>query len=521
MLLWTAPALGAAQAHVQGFVTQIDSATAFDVGTLHVTFNQPCKLQLTQTYWRTNDTWMWAFYPAIAGPLRRDKSTFMQCGAHNFAVGNYVHLYGNVRPNREFSATHILTFAVTGPKKLQGAALLEKQPKITRQLQGWSGTLWLDGYPMTVTPKTTMLSAAANTTIRYRLRGPAPKIKVSAHLHTRDHSAVFSPDLLQAGTWVTYKALRAADGSITATRLRFWPNQVGPKERAYLTSFAVTVDRPNYTNNIAGTIRYPNKKPIKILPNRAAQDWVSALGMDMVPQYQKELRDTGSTKIRFRFYIVEPFINLGTNFFVDTDGVRPYFRFLHRVVYNSPKPKTVVADVVAMPDGIILIPDSTLTRLQNRAQLAALLSFAIASVLQKQAYLAWPLITAPHIKFVNGIPESGSADGVGAFWTMQNEQVLRVGLHQMREAGYDIREAPYAWWAALGNPIENPIFSSTRSARMKPKIPWYAGYSMNFLSHYYAATDYSKLHKGATEYAKFLQELHGADPRLPQSATQQ
>lgn len=41
-----------------------------------------------------------------------------------------------------------------------------------------------------------------------------------------------------------------------------------------------------------------------------------------------------------------------------------------------------------MPDGLILIPDSALTKLHNEAQLAFALSAAIQATLQKEAHTA-------------------------------------------------------------------------------------------------------------------------------------
>lgn len=506
----------------EGFVTQIDSATAFDVGTLHVTLNgqMPCSIRSEQAFLLTGSIFgyagPWIQYFVKKRPFRRRETVSMSCDTRHLAIGDYVLLSGATPTGGKMSCTEAVVLAMVGQKQLQGAALLEEQPNLSLGRQGWSGTLWLDGYPIAVSPQTKMLAAPADTTIRYRYRsGP---IRVSAHLHTRNVTTLFPAGLLRPNTWVTYEAVRTPDHNITATQLRFWPNRVGTKERKYLARFAATIDAPDYARHIPGSIKFPRQKSIEILPDRAMQDWVSTVGMEMVPQYQKYLPDTDPTRIHFRFFVVQPFVATGTNFLVDTDGALPYYKFMRRVIYNSPILKAMVKDVVAMPNGLILVPDSAFASLRNRAQLAALLSYAIASVLQKQAYLAWPLITAPHTKYVNGIPEGpDGADGIGQFWTMQNEQVLRVGLRQMLHAGYDLREAPFAWSAGLGKPIENPVASgkdSSGSTRIKHKIPWYAGYSMNFLSHYYAGTDYSKLRRGDAEYAKFLDELHRADPSL-------
>ncbi len=96
-----------------------------------------------------------------------------------------------------------------------------------------------------------------------------------------------------------------------------------------------------------------------------------------------------------------------------------------------------------------------------------------------------------------------------AFLTRQNEQALRIGIRQMYLAGYDIREAPFAWAVAQGKPVNNPVINSKDPDK---EIPWYAAYAFNYISQYYKDVDYSKLKRGRKEYQQFLQELRKADP---------
>ena len=89
---------------------------------------------------------------------------------------------------------------------------------------------------------------------------------------------------------------------------------------------------------------------------------------------------------------------------------------------------------------------------------------------------------------------------------------MRLGIRQMYLAGYDIREAPYAWAIAQGKTVQNPIINSKHPDK---EIPWYAAYAFNYISQYYSDVDYSKLKRGEKEYQQFLQELYKADPSLP------
>ena len=95
-----------------------------------------------------------------------------------------------------------------------------------------------------------------------------------------------------------------------------------------------------------------------------------------------------------------------------------------------------------------------------------------------------------------------------------SEETLRLGIPQMYLAGYDIREAPYAWAVAQGKPVNNPVINSKHPDK---EIPWYAAYAFNYISQYSKDVDYSKLKRGRAEYQQFLHELYEADPSLPQA----
>ena len=76
-------------------------------------------------------------------------------------------------------------------------------------------------------------------------------------------------------------------------------------------------------------------------------------------------------------------------------------------------------------------------------------------------------------------------------------------------AGYDIREAPYAWTVAQGKPVANPVINAKHPDE---QIPWYAAYAFDYISKYYRDVDYSKLKRGEREYQQFKEELRRVDP---------
>ena len=163
------------------------------------------------------------------------------------------------------------------------------------------------------------------------------------------------------------------------------------------------------------------------------------------------------------------------------------------------QPYVRVTSVIAISDGTILVPDVMLDRIQNQAQVMALLSYAITSILQKQAYIA-------------------CAGDIYDCLRDEKEQLLRIGIRQMYLAGYDIREAPFAWAVARGKPVNNPVIDSKDPDK---EIPWYAAYAFNYISQYYKDVDYSKLKRGRSEYQQFLRELYKADPSLPRPKVKQ
>ena len=389
---------------------------------------------------------------------------------------------------------------------LPGGALLQEPPNIQQDVQGSGGRVWIDGYPMTVTPQTALFTAPDST--RFGFRPYGDMVRVHAVQHGKSVSNTFSFSLFRPNTWITYQAIFSANRKIVATQLRFWPNYVDVKEEKFLGMFAAKIVAPDYGKNISGSIQYKHGGPIQILPDQGVQEYVSQLGMELTPQYQKELAANDPTKIDFRFYVVHPFIDAPGNHLVQMDGEVPSFGFFvaNHITYNSPKRNSMVENIIAMPNGIVLIPDVALARLHDKSQLAALLSYAITSVVQRQAYVAWGNVTGPHAS------GRGWPSFIYAFAHWQDEQQLRLGIRQMYLAGYDIREAPFAWAVAQGKPVNNPVIDSKHPDK---EIPWYAAYAFNYISHYYSDVDYSKLKRGEKEYQQFLQELYKADPSLP------
>jgi hypothetical protein len=161
------------------------------------------------------------------------------------------------------------------------------------------------------------------------------------------------------------------------------------------------------------------------------QSRVRSIGEKLVPKYQRELAATDETKIEFRFQVVME------------DGWR---------------------ESVAWPNGIILVPRHVVWSMQNDAQLAAVLADNIACVLEGQTLHTLPAmhttiaedavggqaIILVQDTGINPIPwlfRKAHNSGIDQVLPDKREQRARVSLALMNDAGYDVNEAPLAWWA--------------------------------------------------------------------------
>ncbi len=489
---------------VEGFITNINSDTSFDVGTLHVVLDAKthCKTErllssislLHNTIFGgvpDHNSFVLHDHPAPSS----EQST--SCDSLRWKVGTRVRVLGDSGTRAgAYLATQVTVYSVTiredipavgSDHEWTGGALLEEKPQVSQAANGWAGTMWVDGYPASITPDTSLLTGPSETQIAYGSSGFFGGSKMKAIL-PKGAVRPFSGTLFQPNTWATYRGVGVVDGRLLLNRLRLWPNRLEPKENEYWARLAPIIRDPDYPHHIPGSVIFVDANPgedLTVLADQKAQDFVSKLGASLVPQYQAALPETDKTKIHFRFYVVQS-VGKTLDNEVKRLGGPP---FLKRPSWDEA--------VVPLPDGLVIVPMQTLDRIDSEAQLASILSYAITSVLQKQSYTARP-----------GIGTSLDAAVVAI---SQYEQALRIGIRQMYLAGYDIRDAPFAWAVAQGKPVNNPVIDSKHPDK---EIPWYAAYAFNYISQYYQNVDYSKLKRGRAEYQQFLKELYKADPGL-------
>lgn len=503
----------AAATTLNGFVTQVDSPTAFQIGALHVRLDSKaaCFREKQTSYIDARP----ANYFFLWIKENRKSHTAAPCGSLLLKVGFWVQVSGDRPPQeRSFTATQMTVYTVTvkeaftsygwDKREWAGGALLEEKPQVSRKGDGWTGTLWLDGYPLRIGRGTTVLTAPNGTRIGYGFFKMSEYVPHQDAMMPKRPVPPISAGLFSPGVWAAYRAKGVPATQSAVEQIRLWPDQIDRAEKTFREQLALHIRPPDYSNHIAGKLQFGvgrHKMTLHILPDRNVQEFVAEVGTSLIPEYQQTLPEGDKAKVNFRFYVVH------------LHGAVLELNRVDRVELLAQASGNEVAG--AFPDGVIVIPDTTLAGIRNQAQLAAILSSAITVVLQGHDYPTpsphgWANILTSFAATIPCYQDYCPPDYEPLMFPLiTEEQILRIGVRQMYLAGYDIREAPSAWAAAAGETFENPVKDP---ARLTADTPWYAAYAFDYISQFYSDVDYSKLKRGQAEYAQLLQELRKADP---------
>lgn len=511
-----------------GFITAIDSATSFDVGELHIVMSVQAVCEDWTPYFGLNylppngksaQPISYPVSPLSAKPLRTQR---VGCSSQKRSIGSRIHIAGhNVPESGAFLASDVDVFHSRRFTQLSGVAVLDDIPDISHGPEGWTGSIQIDGFPVTVTQKTVIVCLPDSTKLVYRIGGGS--LTYSVTTKTNGASSPCTANLIRPGMSVQYKAERADDGALIATTLRFWPNNVDPLELQYLARYHATFEHQPSNGNYPSTIRFSGAAPIRVVQDPSIETMIAAIGDQFIPSYQKALGDTDPNKIVFRFYVVHPFTVTSADYFTSVDAMMPTFsragalKHLHDFTFKGPRVNSMVTSVVTTPSGIVLIPDVVLAHLSNQAQLAALISYAVTSIVQRQGWLAWSWITSPEARKalyrMDANPYANVPESISQVSYWQSEQQLRIGIRSLFHLGYDIREIPFTWGIAQGHMIHNPVEGGDRLEPGISSTPWYVSYTMNYLSHYYPDANTRKLTKGDEQYVQLLDRLRREDPQ--------
>jgi hypothetical protein len=315
-------------------------------------------------------------------------------------LGQMVDVYGHSKKKLNAIVADRLDVKPLPHAEISGYAVIDAVTEATNL----SGAIQIraDGYPILISPSTAVAFD--------------PPLRSIADVMTN--------------VWVEYDAKPATGGVFLARSAEFSQNFVTDREgsmRAKTEYDPGAVPLNAKQNPVAIAVGvHPDPKKIPPWPDLAMQNRLNAIGQKLVPAWQRHLAPDDPSRIDFRFQL--------------TDGKR-------------------WPAVLALPSGIILVPHEAVERLENDSQVAEILADSIACVLEKQTYrlrVASAAITAGSVaswaEIVPVISGPAALAGIGSGTAQivavrkEERQSGRVSLGLLHDAGYDISQAPVAWW---------------------------------------------------------------------------
>jgi hypothetical protein len=323
-------------------------------------------------------------------------------------LGEPMKIYGSVKKKRHAVQAERIEAQPVVRGEITGSAVIEALPPLgsASTLPG-SLLVRADGYRILITSKTV----------------------------TTWNPPLHSMDGIVPGDWMEYKGRQRPDGVIEAESVKVSSGVVGEDEQELRKKhdFDPSTTPPDARQNkIKVVLGYTDPRRIPLFKNPAMQARVSEIGNRLVPAYQRALPDADPAKIHFRFELVNE-------------------KNWH--------------DALTLPSGIIFVPRQVVERMQNDSQLATVLADNMACALEKQQYrfgdlqneLSATSLGAEAIGWiVPGADLIGEAAAIGSqeIRTKELQQSGRVSLGLLHDAGYDINQAPIAWWLLAANKPE-------------------------------------------------------------------
>ena len=335
------------------------------------------------------------------------------------AVGQRVDVYGRLNRKQQTVSAQLIDIKPISREGISGFAVIDAVSGVDASAPG-TREIRADGYRMRITPKTAVTFVAP-------LRSMADAM---------------------TNVWVEYDARPGRDGVYVMRSAKFLQNVISDREdtmRAKTDYDPAAVPADARPNPVAVSIGVPvNPKSIPPWPNAEMQEHLNAIGKKLIPAYQRGLAASDPSRIDFRFQL--------------TNGKHwPW--------------------VLTLPSGIILVPHEVVERMENDSELAEVLADGIACALEKQDFR----MHAAHVAITTGsiaglaefVPVVGGAAGLAGAGAWGGQRALvrkeehqsgRVSLELMQDAGYDIAEAPKAWWL-LASKKPKPVAEITMPDR--------------------------------------------------------
>ncbi|MEG9439029.1 hypothetical protein JAO29_23080 [Edaphobacter sp. HDX4] len=345
----------------------------------------------------------------VNGKTQLQRATDAQSSSTNVEdvfFGECTDIYGKLdRKQHRVEATKVV-FCRFDSEALSGVAIIDHliEPAIDKDL-----VVRADGYPIRIEPSTAVAYVAPLSSLND----------------------------IKPNIWIEYHGTLSSNGTILADKVLFRPNNISEKEGELRrkNEYDPSTVPPN-SEQSAISKHFLGMDPKKIPPydDPAMQSRVDRIGASLIPSYQRHLKSDEPSRISFRFQLID-----------------------------NPK----LNDALTLPNGIILVPRQIVERLENDSQLATVLADNIATALEKQRYRLDPAYKTTNLAMemasVGGafVPGLGLAGVIAkhvsdtSIKTDLIQQSGRVSLGLLRDAGYDLEQAPVAWWLLAAKPSKS------------------------------------------------------------------
>ncbi len=450
------------QIKIHGYITNIISPTVFEIDDVKVSRSETLIFNL------------------------ENQDATVQFKPENIRVGTEIEVEGMLDDQtNELKATKV-SVDLDQFRKLKNTTVLSRTPEgIIKTEKGWNGVFWADGRQIRINEMTQVLFEL-NKSEKKAVETATKNHKKKPEAVEEDEFADSEPlkDIadVKPGMFATFEGMQQPDGAILASRIIFLKNELEKGESGLWKSMKITEKTPNFTAGDPGELKVSSVGKFKLLPNQQVQEYVTRIGQSLIPAYQKNLADDDPQKINFKFYVIR-----------DKD-----------------------ANAFALANGVVVINSGMIMKLENEAQLAAVIAHEISHATQEHTWRAMnkdknkrtallvgtlaASIFAPGLDTVLSLVSSAMVNG---YSRRLEDQADRIGLEYMVAANYDPREAPRVWkiMSKGGRDMPNTFFWSSHNSNAMRR-----SYLMVEIRDNYSHLDFNQMKKGDAEEYKKISE---------------
>jgi len=239
-----------------------------------------------------------------------------------------------------------------------------------------------------------------------------------------------------------------------------------------------------------GELKINRVGKFKTVPDQSVQEYVTRIGQQLIPSYQRELAETDPAKIPFRFFVVQ---NKEPNAFALANGVVVIHSGLFDVLENEAQFAAIVGHEIAHA-----VQEHTWRQEQHQKGTRTALAIGAAFAAAYGQYALRDTLTLVQAAMQNGYARN-----------LEN-QADRLGIEYMVNAGYDPREAPRVWKmmaTKLGDTPTNFFWSNHDNHATR------RSYLMNELKNNYSTLDYSQFVKDEDQFKAIVDRVHNSSNR--------